>query len=252
MIDPGTSIVLRVMQEEGVEYLLVGGQACVIYGAAEFSKDVDFVVLADMKNFNCLRKVSSKLEAAVIAVPPFEKEYLDEGLAIHLRCGLMGVEGFRVDLMSEMRGVAPFACLWKRRTTIQAGDLEFNVMSVRDLVQSKKTQRSKDWPMIQRLVEVHYLRRKDNKPSQDDIKFWLLEMRTVEMIVEVTQRFKAEAQEQLVKRSLLQAAIDGDQDAVRKELTEETEAEREVDRLYWEPLKARLGELRREARRVNG
>jgi hypothetical protein len=29
----------------------MGGQACVFYGAAQFSKDVDFLVLADEENF---------------------------------------------------------------------------------------------------------------------------------------------------------------------------------------------------------
>lgn len=248
MIDPRTSMVLQAMQDENVECLLVGGQACVIYGAAEFSKDVDFVVIADAVNFGRLQKVASRLEAGVIAVPPFRKDYLDEGLAIHLRCGLPEVEGFRIDLMSRMRGVDPFPSLWKRRTTISADNLEINVMSVRDLVQSKKTQRSKDWPMIQRLVEVHYLNRKDGAPDADDIDFWLREMRTVELIVELALRFKTEAEKLLSGRPLLEPALASDSAGVRTQLTLEIEEEREVDRLFWEPLKARLGELRRKAR----
>jgi hypothetical protein len=29
----------------------MGGQACVFYGAAQVSKDIDFLVLADQENF---------------------------------------------------------------------------------------------------------------------------------------------------------------------------------------------------------
>lgn len=29
----------------------MGGQACVFYGAAQFSKDIDFLILAEEKNF---------------------------------------------------------------------------------------------------------------------------------------------------------------------------------------------------------
>ena len=37
--------VLSTISSHGVEALLMGGQACVLYGAAEFSRDADFVVL---------------------------------------------------------------------------------------------------------------------------------------------------------------------------------------------------------------
>src|SRR6266851_749837 len=34
----------------------MGGQACILYGAAEFSRDVDFAVAADDKNLSQLRQ----------------------------------------------------------------------------------------------------------------------------------------------------------------------------------------------------
>jgi hypothetical protein len=51
----------------------VGGQACVFYGAAEFSRDVDLLVLADAENLGCLRSALDALDAEVIAVPDFEQ-----------------------------------------------------------------------------------------------------------------------------------------------------------------------------------
>jgi len=36
------------MREHRVRALLMGGQACVFYGAAEFSRDTDFVLFADV------------------------------------------------------------------------------------------------------------------------------------------------------------------------------------------------------------
>jgi len=59
----------------------------------------------------------------------------------------------RVDVMSIMRGVDPFDHLWKRRTALELpGGEPCNLLSMPDLVQAKKTQRDKDWPMIRRLV----------------------------------------------------------------------------------------------------
>ena len=37
--------VLSTLQKHRVRALLIGGQACIIYGAAEFSRDSDFVLL---------------------------------------------------------------------------------------------------------------------------------------------------------------------------------------------------------------
>lgn len=42
--------VLSTIQKSQVKCLLMGGQACVSYGAAEFSRDVDIAILLDEEN----------------------------------------------------------------------------------------------------------------------------------------------------------------------------------------------------------
>lgn len=69
--------VLLVMREHGVRSLLMGGQACVLYGAAEFSRDADLVVLADKDNLRRLADAFVALDATVEYVPPFEAQYLE-------------------------------------------------------------------------------------------------------------------------------------------------------------------------------
>ena len=64
----------------------MGGQACVFYGAAQFSRDADIAVLADDINLGLLQTALDELQAEVVAVPPFEQQYLDLGLAVHFRC----------------------------------------------------------------------------------------------------------------------------------------------------------------------
>ena len=44
------------MRSNGVRTLLMGGQACVFYGAAEFSRDTDLAVLADALNLERLAR----------------------------------------------------------------------------------------------------------------------------------------------------------------------------------------------------
>ena len=66
-----TRKVLSSLRAHRVGAQLMGGQACVFYGAAEFSGATDFVVLADFANLARLRKALAALHAETIAVPPF-------------------------------------------------------------------------------------------------------------------------------------------------------------------------------------
>ena len=62
--------VLSTFQSYGVRALLMGGQACVFYGAAEFSRDTDFAIAIDSDNWARLNGALEALQARVIAVPP--------------------------------------------------------------------------------------------------------------------------------------------------------------------------------------
>jgi hypothetical protein len=57
------------MRTQGVHYLLMGGQACVLYGGAEFSRDTDLAVLADPDNLGRLSAALAELQADCIAGP---------------------------------------------------------------------------------------------------------------------------------------------------------------------------------------
>jgi len=222
----------------------MGGQACVFYGAAEFSRDTDFAILADAANLARLGKALAELQGRVIAVPPFELKYLKRGHAIHFRCQHPETFGMRVDIMAKMRGVEPFPKLWRRRTTIELPDgLKCDLLGLTDLVLAKKTQRDKDWPMIRRLVEAHYFQNRD-KPNPQQIRFWLGELRTPALLIEVARSNAGLARRVVLKRPLLAEAISADAAQLERALREEESAERERDKLYWLPLRNELERLR--------
>ena len=236
------------MQTNGVQALLMGGQACVFYGAAQVSKDVDFVLLADDENFARLLRALDALEARRIAVPRWDPDVLARGHAVHFRCAAPGVEELRVDVMTRLRDLAPFLELWERRTVLtdeQGG--EFNLLCVPDLVEAKKTQRQKDWPMIDLLVAIHY-RENAAAPTGAWIDFWLREARSAELLSELAACFPAEARTLAAARPLIALALAGDFDALRPALDAEVRAEQEKDRAYWAPLRRELEAFRREER----
>jgi hypothetical protein len=241
--------VLFTMQKNGVQALLMGGQACVFYGAAQVSKDVDVLLLAEPENFSRLQSALDELQARRIAVPRFDPDLLARGHAVHFRCAAPGAEQLRVDVMTRLRDLPDFATLWERRTAFADGKgAEFHLLSVPDLVQAKKTQRSKDWPVIELLVTIHY-RENGGQPTPDWIRFWLVEARTPELLVELASHFPAETRAQAALRPLLAHAITGDLAALRPALDAEVRAEQDKDRAYWEPLRRELEVFRFAERR---
>jgi hypothetical protein len=238
------------MAAHKVRALLMGGQACVFYGAAEFSRDTDLAVLADAANWRRILAALKELEAECIPVPPGEMKYLLRGHALHFRCHHSEAEGMRVDLMSVMRGVDAFAKLWKRRVSLAEADgTVYELLSLSDLVRAKKTQRNKDWPMIQRLVETDYFANR-GKPSEPRARFWLLELRTPELLIETAKKHRRLAEKLKPKRPLLKWALDRKLPELSEALQQEEREEREKDRVYWQPLKAELERLRHPQRRV--
>lgn len=226
----------------------MGGQACVFYGAAQVSKDIDFILLAGPENYARLHAALAQLQARRIAVPRFDPAALARGHAVHFRCAAPGVEDLRVDVMTRLRELPDFAALWERRTVFQDGaGNEFNLLCIPDLVQAKKTQRGKDWPVIELLVTIHH-RENAATPRADWIAFWLREARTPELLRDLASRFPAEAQGLQAARPLLAHAMAGDMDAMRVALDAEVRAEQARDRAYWEPLRREMEQFRKEER----
>ncbi|MGB7747778.1 MAG: hypothetical protein WBN75_10880 [Verrucomicrobiia bacterium] len=232
------------MRAHRVRALLMGGQACVFYGAAEFSRDTDFAILAVAANLARLRRVLADLRAGPIAVPPFELKYLRQGHAIHFRCQHPEALRMRVDVMAKMRGLDSFAKLWRRRTVIELPDgTTCDLLSLPDLVQAKKTQRDRDWPMIRRLVEAHYFQQSD-RPNPAQVKFWLRELRTPQLLVELAKIHPRLCRQLVPSRPLLASAVLGQAAKLEAALLAEETDERERDKLYWLPLRKELEKLR--------
>jgi hypothetical protein len=232
------------MAAHRVGALLMGGQACVFYGAAEFSRDVDLAILADLPNLERLRGALEELQAELVYVPRLTEAFLQRGHAVHFRCQHAEAKGLRVDLMAKMRGVAPFPELWERRTTFQDPEgTVYELLGLQDLVQAKKTQRDKDWPMIRRLVEADYAAACG---SGDKVRasFWLRELRTPELLIEAAQRQPHLAVQLIAERPLLSLASSGKESELAAALEHEEKLERERDRVYWQPLRAELEQLR--------
>ena len=152
--------------------------------------------------------------------------------------------------MTRMRGVASFPELWRRRTTFADGDATLEVLSLPDLVASKKTQRDKDWPMIRRLVEISYMTHRA-EATDEQVDFWLRELRTPELLLEAARSWPERLPRAREERPLLRLVSDDhlESGALGRGLRDEEEAERQEDAAYWRPLRKKIQDLRHEIRR---
>ena len=219
------------------------------FGAAEFSRDCDIVIIADDANLNRLTAALEELKADCIAVPPLDWSYLDRGHAIHFRCKHPEAAGIRLDVMTKMRGCGSFNALWEERATIQdAEGFVYEVLGIEDLVKAKKTQRDKDWPMIRRLVDSHYDQNRDES-NADQVRFWLRESRTPEVLIQVAAEHPDLLKEMIKERPLLVETIGASRTALRQELAKEQLREKDADQQYWRPLMKELEAMRLAKRR---
>ena len=224
----------------------MGGQACILYGGAEFSRDIDLSIGIDSENLRAVKHALDQLEAHLVFFPVLEVEALKRGHACHFRCQAEGVEGLRIDLMAKMRGCPEFNELWDRRSIVDVPGIgEIGLLSLPDLVCAKKTQREKDWPMIRRLIETDI---SANLAQADEARvvFWLQECRTPMLLGKLAKDYPALCQQVKTQRPLLEAALSQNFTALEDLLHSEEKKEKEKDRVHWQPLRQELEQWRRQ------
>lgn len=236
--------VLSTLKKQKVKSLLIGGQACILYGAAEFSRDSDFVVLAEPANLEALKRALKVLKAVPVYFPDLSMEYLAKGHASHFRCRARGLEGLRVDVMGRLKGCDPFPRLWGRRSRVRVpGAGSVDILSLADLVESKKTQRDKDWLMLTRLVENDVFINDGRGPAAK-VSWWLKQGRVAGTLVKLCADYPVQARRAAAERPLLAEALKGNLKRVAALLKKEEAAERASDVKYWTPLKKELEKMR--------
>jgi hypothetical protein len=228
----------------------MGGQACILYGAAEFSRDIDLAIHVSVENFQHLKSAFQEMGAERIFVPEFSEAPLLRGHACHFRCKNEEFSGLRIDIMAVMRGVDPFPVLWKRREEVELPQVgKIAVMGLPDLVKAKKTQRDKDWPMIRRLVENDMVNHSAN-PDKKKLSFWFMECRTPRYLEDLSAAYPEMAQAMSQNRPLLQSALNKETEELQRCLRSEEDLERELDQRYWAPLKEELSQWRGKGKRL--
>jgi hypothetical protein len=136
-----------------VDYLLISGQAAVLYGAANFSEDIDLWVEPAPSNLDRFAEVLRQHKAAYYKLsPPLQSQFLETGHGIHFTIlDENRVEVF-LDIMGRPPRVRDFATAKAHATVLNSQWGPLRTISITDLIELKKTQRLEDYPVISNLV----------------------------------------------------------------------------------------------------
>jgi len=214
----------------GLEYLLISGQASVLYGAATFSEDVDIWVRPTRKNVTKLLRALAACRARVYKLtPPLTVRHLRTGHGFHFTVPSTS-ETVYLDVMGRPPRVGDFLASRGRAVLLKSGWGSLPVVSIEDLVAIKRTRRFHDYEVISNLVRI---RLSQSGPSSPGLLRWALR-----------ESFRAEDRVAFARRlgrSLTMAES-------RRRIARETQRCQAQDVAYWRPIIRELRELRRKGR----
>ncbi len=138
MIPTPIQSALTTLREFEVPTLLIGGQACILYGGAEFSRSLNLMLAAAPEVLPRLEQALEALHADLIAVPAFRPELLARGHAVHFRCHRPDVAELRLDLMTHPPRLQNLDAVWNRRVVFKLEFGPVSVVALEDLIATKK------------------------------------------------------------------------------------------------------------------
>jgi predicted nucleotidyltransferase len=121
---------LRLLNDQGIEYLIVGGYAVSHYGYVRYTGDLDIYVALSKENAEKLTRAFRDFGFNMAEVSP--ELFLNKGRIVRI-----GNEPMRLEILNEIDGV-DFVDCYSHRNEIHIGGLKANVISLAHLLQNKR------------------------------------------------------------------------------------------------------------------
>ncbi len=141
------------LDRNGVEHLLISGQATVLYGAATFSEDIDLWINPTEENRGRLMLALQESQARYYKLtPPMTVEHLEQGHGFHFILPGGAAGEIYLDVMGNPPRVGSFAGSVATARKMETEWGVIHTIGIKPLVELKKTQRLEDYPIISKLV----------------------------------------------------------------------------------------------------
>lgn len=153
---------LTALHEAKAEMIIVGGLAAILHGSSYITNDLDI----------CYRRTKKTYQALVHALSPFKPQlrgpkrekipflFDEKTLQQGLNFTLITTHG-DIDLLGELQGIGGYDQLLPAAKAMTVYDMEFKVIGLEDLIQSKKAvRRTKDLLHLDELEALKALAKK--------------------------------------------------------------------------------------------
>ena len=150
-----------------VEYLLISGQAAVLYGAATFSEDIDLWINPTPQN--CEQFLASLRECSARyykLTPALTVANLQRGHGFHFVLPDNPDDVF-LDILGNPPRTGSFAAGMAAAKTMATEWGAIPTIGLKPLVELKKTQRLEDYPIISKLALAWFSQPESTKTSED-------------------------------------------------------------------------------------
>jgi hypothetical protein len=146
-LDPDFKEFIKLLNSEGVRYLLLGGYAVNYHGHHRFTGDIDFWIAIDPENAGRVSKALQRFGFSAASVRP--ELFMERG-KVHM----FGLKPVRIDLLTGPSGV-DFGECFSRRVVDTLDGLEVSIIGLADLRRNKAASgRDKDLLDLKQLPEA--------------------------------------------------------------------------------------------------
>jgi hypothetical protein len=220
----------RSFERAGLDYLLISGQATVLYGAATFSEDVDLWIRPTTANARKLLTALASQRARVHRLtPPLTLRNIRKGHGFHFVVPGQPLDTY-LDVMARPPRVGDFTTAKRRARMMETDWGMLPVLHPVDLVEIKKTRRLVDFDIITNLVLLYLA--EEPEPGNSLLR-WAAK-----------NCFRAEERATMLARLGRRRSVSECATEIARELID-LQAR---DRRYWSPVIDDLRTLRREGK----
>lgn len=236
----------RSLEDHEVEYLLISGQAAILYGAAMFSEDVDLWVDPEPENLRrFLGALASRDATAYKLTPPLTSELADRGHGFHYLLPTDAGGSMYLDVMGRPPRVGAFPEASARAESMETDWGTLPVVAIPDLVDLKRTRRLSDYETISNLAALRL--HPDPSPPPDLLRWALEATFRIDDVADWVGRLPGGSEAlRAATRPCLVALREGDDGAARQLLLREIGEHQAADVAYWKPVIEELRQLRRD------
>lgn len=123
---------LQCLNNEKVEYLIVGGYAVIHHSEPRYTKDIDVWIKPTKENAAAVYRALSRFGAPLAALGIETRDFEKEGYFVQF-----GNPPSRVDILMSVKGIT-FDTAWNNRITAKYGDIQAQFISKEDLILAKR------------------------------------------------------------------------------------------------------------------